>query len=166
MMDQNKVKAELDRWLVDFVEANNPALGNWPPCPYAKAARLSGMISTKFCEASELYDVVRESIETLEHKDVVVVCFDHRMINPVELQELVVSMNKMLMPINYVILEDHPDAPEFVNGVKMNFGLCGLLVLQKLDKLNNAADKLRSQGYYDAWDQRAVDEVVTWRYEK
>lgn len=164
-MDQLKVKAELDRWLIEFVEANNPQLEDWAPCPYAKAARLSGMISTKFCEVSELYDVVRESIETLEHKDVVVVCFDHHMINPVELQEVVFGMNKMLMPINYVILEDHPDAPEYVNGVKMNFGLCGLLVLQKLSKLNTASDKLCSQGYYNTWDKKSLDEVVNWRYE-
>ena len=164
-MNQQYIKAELDRWLVEFVEANNPQLGDWAPCPYAKAARLSGMISTKFCEVSELYDVVRESMETLEHKDVVVVCFDHHMINPVELQEVVSGMNKMLMPINYVILEDHPDAPEYVNGVKMNFGLCGLLVLQKLSKLNTASDKLRSQGYYNTWDKKALDEVVNWRYE-
>jgi len=164
-MNQQYIKAELDRWLVEFVEANNPQLGDWAPCPYAKAARLSGMISTKFCEVSELYDVVRESIEILEHKDVVVVCFDHHMINPVELQEVVSGMNKMLMPMNYVILEDHPDAPEYVNGVKMNFGLCGLLVLQKLSKLNTASDKLRSQGYYNTWDKKALDEVVNWRYE-
>jgi hypothetical protein len=48
----------------------------------------------------------------------------------------------------------------------MNFGHCGLLVIQKLSKLNNAADKLKGQGYYDTWSQQALDEVVTWRYEK
>jgi len=134
-MDQLKIKAELDKWMVEFVEANHAQLGNWAPCPYAKAARLSGMISTKFCEVSELYDVVRESIETLENKDVVVICFDHESISPEQLQEFVAGMNKTLMPIDYVILEDHPDAPEYVNGVKMNFGHCGLLVIQKLSKL-------------------------------
>jgi hypothetical protein len=70
------------------------------------------------------------------------------------------------MPTDYVILEDHPAAPEYVNGIKMNFGLCGLLVIQKLSKLNNASDKLREQGYYDHWDQKALNEVVTWRYDK
>jgi hypothetical protein len=67
------------------------------------------------------------------------------------------------MPVDYVILEDHPDLPEFVNGVQMNFGFCGLLVIQKLNKLNNAADQLRKKGYYDMWNQEALDEVVTWR---
>jgi hypothetical protein len=165
-MDQLKIKSQLDQWMVEFVEANHSQLNNWAPCPYAKAARLTGMISTKFCEVSELYDVVRESVDTLATKDVVVVCFDHNTISPEHLQEFVAGMNKTLMPADYVILEDHPDSPEYVNGVKMNFGHCGLLVIQKLSKLNNAADKLKSQGYYDTWDQKSLDDVVTWRYEK
>ena len=165
-MNQEKIKAELDRWLVEFVEVNNPELGNWPPCPYAKAARLSGMIDVKFAEVSELVDTIRKSVETLQSKDVVVICFDHNAICPVDLQEFVAGMNNSLMPDDYVILEDHPDSPEYVNKVKMNFGHCGLLVLQKLSKLNTASDKLRTQGYYDTWDKKALDEVVTWRYEK
>ena len=165
-MDQTKIKAQLDHWLVEFVEANNSELTNWPPCPYAKAARLSGMIGTVFCEVFEFNSVIRESMEQLQNKDVIVVCFDHNMINPVELQYWVAEMNQMLMPMDYVILEDHPDAPEYVNQVKMNFGHCGLLVVQKLTKLNNAADKIRSQGYYNSWNQRELDQVVSWRYEK
>lgn len=165
-MDQEKIKAELDQWLVEFVEANNSQLKNWAPCPYAKAARVAGMIGVAFSSVPELVDSIKESIDTLATKDVVVICFDHETISPEQLQEFVAGMNRTLMPADYVILEDHPNAPEYVNGVKMNFGLCGLLVLQKLSKLNNAADKLKSQGYYDTWDQQALDDVVTWRYEK
>jgi hypothetical protein len=45
----------------------------------------------------------------------------------------------------------------------MNFGHCGLLVVQKLDKLNTASDQLRDKGYYNHWDQAAIDQVVSWR---
>lgn len=165
-MDQNKIKQQLDQWLVEFVETNNSALNNWPPCPYAKAARLGDMISIKFATVSEFVEAIRESIDTLAGKDVVVICFDHNTISPEHLQEFVQGMNQTLMPADYVILEDHPDAPEYVNGVRMNFGACGLLVLQKLSKLNTASDKLRAQGYYDSWDQKALNEVVTWRSRK
>ena len=163
-MDQDQIKQHLDQWMVEFVESANPALNNWPPCPYARAARLGNMISIVFAEPIEFVNVIRESKTTLEQKDVVVVCFDHNTIGPEDLQEFVAGMNKTLMPADYVILEDHPDTPEYVNGVKMNFGHCGLLVIQRLSKLNNAADKLKTQGYYDSWDQAALDEVVTWRY--
>lgn len=164
-MNQVAVKQALDQWLVGFVEANHSAFNNWSPCPYARAARVSGMISTVFATVAEFKDVVRESLQTLQTQDVVVVCFDHNDIDPVELQEWVSGMNNMLMPQDYVILDDHPCAPEYVNGVKMNFGHCGLLVIQRLSKLNSAADKLKSQGYYDTWDREAVDQVVSWRYE-
>lgn len=165
-MDQQKIKQQLDQWMIEFVEANNSQLNNWAPCPYARAARLGNMIHTVFATVPELVQVIRESIDTLATKDVVVVCFDHHDISPEHLQEFVQGMNKMLMPLDYVILEDHPDAPEYVNGVKMNFGHCGLFVIQKLSKLNTASDKLKTQGYYDAWGQQALDEVVTWRREK
>ena len=67
------------------------------------------------------------------------------------------------MPINYVILEDHPLSPEYINGVNMNFGSCGLLLMQKLDKLNSASDQLRDKGYYKHWSKEDLDSVVTWR---
>lgn len=165
-MNQTLIVEQLNQWLQEFVEQPNSGLGDWPPCPYARQARINNKISIKFCEVVEFMDVIRESLFTLEEKDVVVICFDHNQIDPVSLQEYVAGTNKTLMPANYVILEDHPDSPEFVNGVKMNFGHCGLLILQKLDKLNTAADQLREKGYYDKWDQSALDSVVAWRYYK
>ena len=101
---------------------------------------------------------------TLEDKEVVVICFDHRTVDPRYLQDFVSETNDMLMPINYVILEDHPDIPEYINGVNMNFGKCGLMIMSKLDMLNKASDQIRAKGYYDVWSQEDLDNVVTWRY--
>jgi hypothetical protein len=111
----------------------------------------------------ELTPVLRESIDTLENKEVVIICFDHTQIDPVDLQEYVTGMNNTLMPMGYVILEDHPFSPEYINGVSMNFGTCGLLILQKLDKLNQASESLYDKGYYANWSQQDLDSVVTWR---
>lgn len=157
------MKEQIVKWMQEFVEQPNPMLGNWAPCPFARQARVNNSIAFKNCTVPEFMDVIRESMHDLETKEVVVIYFDHNDINPVTLQEWVGEVNNMLMPMNYVILEDHPDAPEYVNGVKMNFGECGLLVLQKLDKLNAASDQLKHKGYYDKWDKHALDEVVNWR---
>jgi len=163
-MNQQEIVTKLTKWLSEFVEVPNSKLGDWSPCPYARQARINNKISIKFATVDEFTDVVRESFETLENKEVVVICFDHRTIHPKYLSGLVSEMNKMLMPINYVILEDHPDAVEYVNGVNMNFGECGLLILQKLDKLNKASEQLKEKGYYNSWSQSELDEVVTWRF--
>ena len=67
------------------------------------------------------------------------------------------------MQEDYVVLEDHPDKLEYVNGVNMNFGKCGLLLIQKLSKLNEASSQLKAKGYYDHWNQQVLDDVVNWR---
>lgn len=162
-MNQADITEKLIKWMTEFVEVPNDKLGSFPPCPYARQARISDNIDIKFTEISEFSNIVRESIDSLENKEVVVICFNHYDINPVELQEWVNKMNEMLMTKNYVILEDHPHSPEYVNGVHMNFGKCGLLIIQKLDKLNNASDQLREKGYYTHWSQKDLDSVVSWR---
>ena len=39
------------------------------------------------------------------------------------------------------------------------------MVLQRLSKLNAAADQLREKGYYDTWSKESLDDVVNWRYD-
>lgn len=163
-MNQTEIIEKLNKWMTEFVEVPNGKLGNWPPCPYARQARLTNKIAIKFSTVNEFTDVVRESCQLLEDKEVVVICFDHKTVKPDFLRNLVSDMNHVLMPMNYVILEDHPDALEYVNGVNMNFGECGLLILQKLDKLNKASEQLKEKGYYESWSQAELDDVVTWRF--
>ena len=71
--------------------------------------------------------------------------------------------NKTLLKKDIVALEDHPESEEIIAGVKMNFGLCPIIVLQKNSKLNIAADQLKEKGYYHTWTQADVDKIVTWR---
>lgn len=163
-MDFKLIKTLLTEWMTTFVEQPNPALGNWAPCPYAQAARINNKISVIESSATELASTVNNCLSTLDQYEVIVVCFDHTQITGLECQQLVATLNEKLMQNNYVILEDHPDLTEHVAGIKMNFGHCGLLVIQHLNKLNEAADKLRAAGYYDSWSQSELDEVVTWRY--
>jgi hypothetical protein len=68
------------------------------------------------------------------------------------------------MQKDFVALEDHPDDPEILNGVQMNFGKAPIVLFQRLSKINSAADNLRKRGYYDNWPQENYDDVVSWRY--
>ena len=163
-LNQEEIRQKLTDWMVNFVEQSNPMLGSWAPCPYARQARINNKIEIKFCEVADFNTVIKSSTEDLTTKDVVVVCFDHNDIGPEALQEWITDVNKsMLLPQDYVILEDHPNSPEYINGVNMNFGACGLLVIQRLSKLTDAADQLRSKGYYDHWNDQELNSVVTWR---
>lgn len=162
-MDKELITEELNKWIVDFVEKPNPLLNDWAPCPFARQARLSNKIEIVFSEPRKLKDTIVKNIHVLDDKDVLIICFDHEGIHYELLKEVVRLQNAKLAKNNYVILEDHPDDPEVLNGVKMNFGKCGLLLVQKLSKLNSASDQLREKGYYDAWPEENLEEVVNWR---
>jgi hypothetical protein len=150
----------------EFVEQPTPLLGGWAPCPYARQARINNQIKIEFIEAQGLCKEVYDNLHWLDSFDVLVLCFDHKKIDATLTQAYVKIMNSTLMKENVVILEDHPAAKEYVSGIKMNFGHCGLLVIQRLDKLNTASEQLQSKGYYDHWNKEALDEVVTWRFNK
>lgn len=164
-MNHEEIVKNLTKWMTEFVEVPNTKLGDWAPCPFARQARINNKTEIVYSPHDILPSTVEKILPLLEEKEVVIVYFDHKMIRPDALAELVAVYNKeFLMQRNYVILEDHPDTPEFINEVRMNFGECGLLIVQKLDKLNKASDQLREKGYYNHWQQHDLDSVVSWRY--
>jgi hypothetical protein len=158
-MDQTRIREKLNKWLTDFVEKPNPLLNNWPPCPYARQARLANKINVVFDNPLN----VANYVSNLDNFDVVVLCFDHTEYSANQITLFTKHINGILMWQDYVVLEDHPDAEEMVSGVKMNFGDCGLMVLQRLSKLSAAADSLNEKGYYHTWSKESYDDVVQWR---
>lgn len=160
-MDEQRIKQQLEHWLVNFVEEQNILLNNWPPCPYARQARLSNKILTVFDSPLEIH----KYITRLEEYDVVILCYDHTKFSAGQIELFTKHVNSVLMLQDFVVLEDHPDSVEIVNGLPMNFNECGLLILQKLSKLNTAADQLRDKGYYNTWSKENLEDVVYWRYD-
>ena len=160
-MDEQNVRQKLTDWLVNFVEKSNPLLNNWPPCPYAKQARVADQIHVVFDSPLE----IAQYKSSLDTHDVVVLCFDHTKYSASQIELFAKHINSILIWHDCVVLEDHPESEEFINDAKMNFGECGLMILQRLSKLNTAADQLRDKGYYDTWSEENLDQVVNWRYD-
>lgn len=159
MINQEIVSQELSRWMAEFVEVPHPSLGGWPPCPFARQARLSNQIDLR--QGQMPYDDCVSLLDYDWSKEVVI--FWYSDIDPIEFIEGVNQANTKLLPNDIVALEDHPANNEIVAGIRMNFGLCPIIVLQKNTKLNQAADQLQEKGYYHTWSKEDVDKIVTWR---
>ena len=161
-MDQQQVTEKLLAWMEEFVEAPHPSLGGWPPCPFARQARL-----TKNIDIREGIDPLTDCLR-MEHdawtKEVVIFWYDKEKFPPDAFLADVEQANKTLLKKDIVALEDHPESEEIIAGVKMNVGLCPIIVLQKNSKLNQSADQLKEKGYYHTWSQSDLDKIVTWRY--
>ena len=159
-MDQQQVTEKLLAWMEKFVEVPHPNLGGWPPCPFARQARLS-----KNIDIQQGQDPYADCLSLLDYdwsKEVVIFWYDD--IDAESFIDDVNRANSVLLSKDIVALEDHPDTEEIIAGVKMNFGLCPIIVLQKNSKLNQSADQLKEKGYYHTWSQSDLDKIVTWRY--
>ena len=159
-MDQQQVTEKLLAWMEEFVEVPHPDLGGWPPCPFARQARLSKNIDIRHGQ-----DVYADCLSLLYYdwsKEVVIFWYDD--MDAESFIDDVNRANSTLLSKDIVALEDHPNIEEIIAGVKMNFGLCPIIVLQKNSKLNQSADQLREKNYYHSWSQSDLDKIVTWRY--
>ena len=153
MLDLATVKAEIAQWIVDFVEVKNPALGNWPPCPYARKARLENDFDVRVGK-DPYWDLVDIAIHSLGGKSVVVVAYDPAEFNYNDFSyKLKLANETWLLRNDILALEDHPGDPEIVNGVSMNQGTYALALVQSLSDLNAKSKIMAAKGFYDAWPE-------------
>jgi hypothetical protein len=153
MLKLEIVKQDIESWIVNFVEVKNPALGGWPPCPYARKARLDKDYDVRIGLAP-LHDLIQISKHGLGDKSVVVIAYDLARYTHKEFsRDLGMANQHFLLPNDLLVLEDHPGDPEMVNGVSMNQGTYALALVQSLSDLNTKAKIMAAKGFYDAWPE-------------
>ena len=166
-MSIEQLKEDISKWILDWVSVYNEQLGA-VPCPFAKQALLTNKID--YATAQDL-DGIKGLLQLFAmggiKNDVLIIGIDKSSITAQNLSLLVKDVNiNVLMPAGFVALEDHPDDEEIVNGVKMNQGTWALVLVQELDKINQASRILLKQDYYKNWSQQEYDDVVSWRFLK
>lgn len=152
-MDIEQVKIDIEQWIVNFVEVPHPALGGWPPCPYARSSRLKN--SYEVCTGVDpYYDLKNRSRWGLGNKEVIIYVYDPQEWSHEQLSISIESANQeYLLRNNLIALEDHPNDPEIVNGVCMNQGTWALALVQSLSDLNDRAKQIARQGFYHGWPE-------------
>jgi hypothetical protein len=153
MLNLATVQANIESWIVDFVEVPHPALGGWAPCPYARKARLDRDFEVRLGLAP-MHDLIKISKEGLGGKSVVIIAYDPMLHTYKDFSlALDVANREFLLPNNLLALEDHPADPEIVNGVVMNQGTYALALVQSLSDLNEKAQLVARKGFYDSWPE-------------
>lgn len=152
-MNLDQVTADIQSWIVNFVEVPHPALGGWPPCPYARTARVRNTFAITIGQ-DPLQDLVQRACTGLEGKEVWIYAYDP-MIHPHNTfsQALEQANQEHLLPQDLIVLEDHPHDPEIVNGVSMNQGTYALALVQGLSDLDRRAGAIARQGFYHSWPE-------------
>lgn len=152
-MNIEQVKADIESWIVNFVEVPHPALGGFPPCPYARSARIKRSYEI-YLGTDPYYDLKNRARYGMGDREVIIYAY-----NPAEWpHELfaasIESANtEHLLRADILALEDHPNDVENVNGVIMNQGTYALALVQSLSDLDAKAKLMASKGFYDSWPE-------------
>jgi hypothetical protein len=152
-MNLDQVKQDIEQWIVNFVEVPHPALGGFPPCPYARSARLKNSYDV-FIGSDPYYDLKNRARHGLGNKEVIVYVYD-----PTEwphdlfATSLDHANKDFLLAADLLALEDHPSDVEIVNGVCMNQGTYALALVQSLSDLDTKAKIMARKGFYDTWPE-------------
>jgi hypothetical protein len=162
-MEIQQVRADIASWIENFVEVPHPALGGFPPCPYARSARLKNSYEV-YLGTDPLYDFKHVSRWGLQGKEVVIYAYDpQEWPNALFLTSLDVANKEMLVPKDLIALGDHPDDVEMVNGVCMNQGTYALALVQSLSDLDQKAQLMANKGFYHTWPEEYLQALFQHR---
>ena len=153
IIDPQQLEQDIMAWSERFLEVPHPSLGDWPPCPYARAARMRGTVGT-FVGTDVDLDVQQRATQGLENWEVCIYAYDPAVWTYPFFSSMVDAANqRWLLPLDMIALEDHPGDPEIVNGVTMNQGTYALVMIQSLSDLDRRARAMAQKGFYASWDE-------------
>jgi hypothetical protein len=153
MLDLATVTRDIESWITTFVEVPHPALGGWPPCPYAKKARLERDFDVRI-GMDPYFDLVNLARDGLGGKSVVIYAYDPTQWTYEQFSFSLRAANEnYLLKQDILALEDHPADPEIVNGISMNQGTYAMAMCQSVSDLNVRARHMAEKGFYDTWPE-------------
>lgn len=153
VLDINQVTEDIAHWIETFVEVPHPALGGWPPCPYARAARLKQSYNVRL-GTDPYYDLRNQARWGMGSLEVIIYVYDPEQWTHTMFSASIEQANlEHLVKHDLLALEDHPADPEYVNGVCMNQGTWALALVQSLSDLDTRARAIARQGFYQNWPE-------------
>ncbi len=164
-MTQLTATQKIQNWINNFVTKPNPVFGNLPPCPFARKAIVSDRVQFEEMSGITGYETLYQFIWNFdfEQKDVLCMILPSDHFTATETTQMAKDLNSYFMTRDVVILEDHPDIDENVQGVKLNNGEYILFLAQSLSKLNHFSRLLESGPYYKNWSKSYLQSVKGFR---
>lgn len=154
-MDFVQAKQDVLNWITSFVEQPNAGLDGWPPCPYARKARLDGQVDIRAGVIDPYTDIAHIDMANFM---VIAHVYDPENFTAAEFNQQVRDLNSgFLLGRDIIALADHPADREEINGVCMNQGTWAIVFVQPLSKLNEFARLLAPKGYYRGWPEEYLE---------
>jgi len=158
--DERAIVEEIRAWSAYALEKNSPYFNNLPPCPYAKKAWKDERVAIIFNYGGSqcLISVLAEFTDAF---DLVMIIDQSLKQDSEEFHSYLDGMNEAIAQGMFVdrdlwLMGFHPDddANDFVDDGTFEAHVntpYAMVFVQRLSKVQEAADKLKEMGYYDAY---------------
>jgi len=158
--EERKICAEIRAWSAYALEKPNPYFAGLPACPYAKTAWQNDRVAIvfKYGGNQALYSILSSFDDSF---DLIIVVNHHERQPPDAYHEYLDQLNVAISEGIFVqrdlwVMGFHPDdgQNELVDDgtfVPVTGTVYSMIFVQRLSKIQEAADKLNELGYYDQY---------------
>jgi len=160
---ERAIVTEITQWSADALEKPSPFFNGLPPCPYARQAWMDSRVAILF-KYEKNYQVLYSCISQFDDNfDLAIVVDMNNDKEPDDFHAYWDSLNRFIAEGVFIdkdiwVMGFHPDdeASEFVDEIEFEpetDARYAMIFVQRLSKLQEAADKLEKKGYYDSYDR-------------
>ena len=152
---------EIRAWSAEVVEKPNPFFNNMPSCPFARKSWQDGKISILFKKDGGFQDLYTAISCFNDELDIVILVDLHFQESADLFHEYLEDLNTQISAGMFIdqdiwLMGFHPDDDEnefiddstFLNVIEKEYAI---IFVQRLSKLQEAADKIAKKGYYDKY---------------
>jgi len=163
-IDLDMAKQDLSDWIINFLDIPQRTLNDIAPCPFAKAALINGKIQFVIGSDSVVQDMLMLNAQWDNEYEGVVLIYP----SDIDAEKFITSVaevnEKYYRHSGLLALEDHPQIPETIAGLRFNNHKYAIVIVQRAEKLRKASEMLNKRGYYKNWSKHDLDNVVGWRW--
>ena len=158
---EDQIRQEIRDWSAHALEKPSELFSGLPPCPYAKRAWADSKVTISFKYDSDMQDVYSAISQFCDDYDLhilVDMAFEE---DPEEFQDYLYQLNEAISDGIFIdkdiwLMGFHPhdepndliDDQSFTPLVDVEYAI---IFVQRLTKVQAAADKLKAKGYYDKY---------------
>lgn len=168
-MNTEIIKQDIYDWVVNYIEANHEFYNyKFPPCPFAKSARLKGMLDIQVWEKDSYYDFVKHYANDMQNNTnftVRILVFPHTLKYRFWMKKSIANLNTKFVSMDlYAQIGSAIKTTSKYPGL-LETGPYGIVIINKLSDILSGHQSLLKTDYYKSWSKEHYDAVVTRRQE-
>ena len=166
---QEEIKQDLWQWITDYIEVNHKFYDyKFPPCPYAKSARVKGLVDIVAYESGNINDFIQPQVNDLiagKKYNVRIMAFPARFKWYWQVKNFIVGLNNQIVPNDFYIQYGTALKTQCRYPGWFNSGPYFIVIVNKLSDVIAGHKALLSTDYYKSWAPHHYDAVVSRRQE-